>query len=172
VITNAIINVPGQVHLAQHADGQSVVVQWVSGSNSPQQLHYSTIKWTSQTGIPSSSSSSSNGSKAHKDIVHSVASSSLTYSQDMMCGEPANSFGFLDPGYLHTAVIPAGDVGHGKKLYYRYVGATECGCCGYSEVGAVGTTGMWVCCLMWVLVCLLPVLPSSKAAFQSSSKHS
>lgn len=114
VITNTIINSPGQVHLAQHADGQSVVVQWVSGSSSPQQLHYSTKAWTSQN-------TSSSGSKARNDFVRSVVSISLTYSQDMMCGEPANSFGFMHPGFLHTAVIPAGDVGHGRKLYYRCV---------------------------------------------------
>jgi hypothetical protein len=56
-----------------------------------------------------------------------VASSSMVYSRDMMCGEPADSFGFLDPGFLHTAAIPASEVGHGRKLYYRYVAATWCG---------------------------------------------
>jgi hypothetical protein len=53
--------------------------------------------------------------------VHSVASTSMTYTADMMCGVPANSFGFLDPGHLHTAVIPSSHVGHGKRLYYRWV---------------------------------------------------
>lgn len=124
LITNTIVDAPGQVHLAQHADGHSVVVQWVSGSSSPQQLHYSTTKWTKTTtkgrrSTPSSRTTTT--SSGSEDIVHSVASTSMTYTADMMCGVPANSFGFLDPGHLHTAVIPHSHVGHGKQLYYRCV---------------------------------------------------
>ena len=198
VITNAIPFAPGQVHLAQHADGQSIVVQWVSGSDAPQQLHYSTVNWrlqhtsSSSSSIPSTPSTSgspsnpshpsgssssdannpslstrqqqrrrnfvdsrvrwrgswhSSGSDASspstpgnpsnptkpnnpshpsstnrqlgRDFVHSVASSSVTYTAEMMCGQPASGFGFFEPGFVHSAAIPGRDVGHDRKLYYR-----------------------------------------------------
>jgi hypothetical protein len=43
----------------------------------------------------------------------------VTYTAEMMCGQPASGFGFLEPGFLHRAVIPGRDVGHDRKLYYR-----------------------------------------------------
>jgi hypothetical protein len=142
VISNSIPNTPGQIHLALHADGQSIVVQWVSGSRDPQQLQYSSAGTTSRTAQavqdeksqqysttsitwpPSGTSTrSSSGSSSSKDTqgpqIWTVASSSITYTSGMMCGVPAHSFGFLDPGYLHSAVIPAAHVGHQQQLHYR-----------------------------------------------------
>jgi dipeptidyl aminopeptidase/acylaminoacyl peptidase len=139
VISNSIANAPGQIHLALHADGQSIVVQWVSGSRDPQQLQYSRTGSTSRTAQavqdeasrqysgasikwpPSEAStrSSSSGKDKRQQQTRTVQSSSTTYTSDMMCGVPANSFGFLDPGYLHSAVIPAAHIGHQQQLHYR-----------------------------------------------------
>lgn len=123
VIENTILDAPGQVHLAQHADGHSVVVQWVSASEEPQQLEYSTAKWSlgrvSSTDSVGSSLASSTTVTASQSTVKCVSSSSHTYTADMMCDIPANSFGFLDPGHLHTAVLPADDVGYNQQLYFR-----------------------------------------------------
>lgn len=123
VIPNTIQRTPGQVHLALHRDGRSMVVQWVSSTNEPQQLEYSTTPWSPDSSSSSGRGSSSSNSASHKQQqqggIKSVSSSSRTYSAAMMCGVPANSFGFMDPGHLHTAVLPAGDVAPGQQLHYR-----------------------------------------------------
>lgn len=111
VMKNAIPNAPGQVHLALHADGRSIVVQWVSGSRTPQLLQYRPV---TQSGL-----TMQNIAKDAKAIV--LVSTSRTYNQGMMCGAPATTFGFITPGFLHAAVIPGGDMRHNQQLQYRWV---------------------------------------------------
>ena len=82
-IENTVWKAPSQIHLALHADGTSVVAQWISGSSSKQQLSY----WTQST-------------------RGTTQSSSITYTPDMMCGAPATSFGYISPGFIHRALIP------------------------------------------------------------------
>ncbi|KAF6260686.1 Metallo-dependent phosphatase-like protein [Scenedesmus sp. NREL 46B-D3] len=55
-----------------------------------------------------------------------VLSTVRSYDREMMCGEPATTFGFSHPGYMHTAVIPSTDAGYSRQLHYR-VGSPEVG---------------------------------------------
>jgi hypothetical protein len=122
VIKNTNPDVPGQVHLALHEDGSSVVVQWVSGSAVPQQLRYS----STAVHLADLSSASSTGSTPDRQYssttggAAAVLSTARSYDRGMMCGEPATTFGFMHPGYMHTAVIPGTDVGYNRLLHYRY----------------------------------------------------
>mmetsp|Transcript_8840 Transcript_8840/g.22248 ORF Transcript_8840/g.22248 Transcript_8840/m.22248 type:complete len:201 (+) Transcript_8840:1970-2572(+) len=43
-----------------------------------------------------------------------------TYRPSDMCGFPATSVGFIDPGYIHTVVMSHKLLQPGKRYYYRY----------------------------------------------------
>eukprot|EP00798_Chlamydomonas_sp_ICE-L_P027166 gene27165-2406_t len=58
--------------------------------------------------------------EAGADDWHHVLSSSVTYTVDQMCGYPADSEGWLDPGFIHTAVIAAEDLTPNQRFYYQY----------------------------------------------------
>jgi hypothetical protein len=127
VIKNTKPNLPGQVHLALHADGSSIVVQWVSGSAAPQQLQYSDSA-DHLTGDPSTSDAENKLAAAASHLYNSADSGALvvlctvrSYDRGMMCGEPATTFGFIHPGYMHNAVIPGRELGHNQRVHYRWV---------------------------------------------------
>uniref|UniRef100_A0A383W7I1 Purple acid phosphatase C-terminal domain-containing protein n=1 Tax=Tetradesmus obliquus TaxID=3088 RepID=A0A383W7I1_TETOB len=55
-----------------------------------------------------------------------VLSTVRSYDRGMMCGEPATTFGFIHPGYMHTAVMPGREIGYNRRVHYR-VGSPEVG---------------------------------------------
>ncbi|WIA33189.1 hypothetical protein OEZ86_006336 [Tetradesmus obliquus] len=134
VIKNTNPDAPGQIHLALHADGSSVVVQWVSGSAAPQQLQYSDAASHLTGGAPPLASNPVNTLAAATSHLYSGADSGAlmvlstvrSYDRGMMCGEPATTFGFIHPGYMHTAVIPGREIGYNRRVHYR-VGSPEVG---------------------------------------------
>jgi hypothetical protein len=117
VVANHIKDQPSQVHLALHADGSSMVVQWNSGSQAPQTVQYGTTPPSSSAmAWPTSQPGSSNGAAAGPATSES---SVLTYTADMMCGPPANGIGFLHPGHMHQALIPLAAFPPNTRVYYR-----------------------------------------------------
>jgi hypothetical protein len=132
VIQNTNPNLPGQVHLALHADGSSVVVQWVSGSPAPQQLLYgnTSVQFTNLSPAGSAGNTHARQYSSTTGGAAVVASTSRSYDRRMMCGDPATTFGFIHPGYMHTAVIPSADVGYNRLLHYRCetIATTATGC--------------------------------------------
>lgn len=97
IIKTAIASQPTQGHLALDFAGR-YVVQWISGSHD-QQL----VQW----GL------------SPKALVNAAISSAVTYHVSQMCGTPANGTGWLDPGWLHHAVIPS-IPGPGSRVWYRF----------------------------------------------------
>lgn len=74
------------------------MVQWVSGSRGPQG-----VQWGPAPGA----------------LRRAVPSSPVTYSAAQMCGAPANSTGWLDPGWQHRATISEMPP-PGSRLWYRF----------------------------------------------------
>jgi hypothetical protein len=95
-IANSISTAPSQVHLALHADGDSMVAQWISGSSMSQKLSF----WT-------------------KTLRGVTQSSSISYTSDMMCGAPATTFGYISPGYIHRALIPLKTLPPNTRVSYQ-----------------------------------------------------
>jgi hypothetical protein len=130
VIKNTNPSAPGQVHLALHADGSSIVVQWISGSAAPQLLQYSKtaahITSSSAAAYPDNAPNpaSEQQSAQHyggKDSGAMIVLSTVrSYDRNMMCGEPATTLGFIHPGYMHTAVIPGRELGYNRRMHYRW----------------------------------------------------
>ena len=74
-----------------------MLVQWTTrNSPSPE------VRWGSQPG----------------SYPYQAAASSLTYTQEDMCGPPANAQGWLDPGTFHKAVMTG--LQPGQRHYYIY----------------------------------------------------
>jgi hypothetical protein len=117
VITNHLKEQPSQVHLALHADGSSMVAQWNSGSQEPQTVQYNTLG----VGLPTRAA----GWQAAA-AVKQAASAVLTYTADMLCGKSASGAGWLDPGYMHQALIPLASFPPNTRVYYR-VGSPDVG---------------------------------------------
>jgi hypothetical protein len=147
VVKNTKINLPGQVHLALHADGSSVVVQWVSGSAAPQQLQYSSTAVHLADLSPAAGSTGTTHARQYSSTTTGAAvvvSTARSYDRGMLCGEPATTFGFIHPGYMHTAVIPGTDAGHNRRLHYRCdttaSAATGCRAC------VVNLAAVTACC--------------------------
>ena len=59
---------------------------------------------------------------------HRVYAETYTYTADDMCGGDAASFGWRDPGFLHTATLTVVD--HATKYFYIYGSEAS----GYSPV--------------------------------------
>lgn len=57
----------------------------------------------------------------------SVAATSFTYTRSQMCGSPATTIGFRDPGVFHTAVIKG--LAPSTRVYYVFGTSTD----GYSS---------------------------------------
>ncbi|MEW5301545.1 MAG: hypothetical protein WDW36_004400 [Sanguina aurantia] len=131
IIPNLISRQPTSGHLALHQDSRSVVVQWVSGSPDPQDVEFS--KTSSAPGSGTSSRafrSLAAGSSQHGLLSAGLASAEAgtlsvssrvsSYARRDMCGFPANSTGWLDPGFLHTAVLNASKLPPNTQFRYKY----------------------------------------------------
>lgn len=124
-----------------HPPHSSVVVQWTSGSSTSQ-----SVEWWPTTPLPSRPSRSLQASdldpahqmhaggsdsqtapqqaagdtEAHPHGGGSAASKTTTYAAADMCGAPATTFGWLDPGYQHLAVIPDALLTPNTRYSYRF----------------------------------------------------
>lgn len=47
-----------------------------------------------------------------------MSAATKTYNASSLCGAPANSTGFIDPGMLHTAVLS--NLSYNTRYYYQY----------------------------------------------------
>eukprot|EP00877_Chromochloris_zofingiensis_P010708 jgi/Chrzof1/5891/Cz16g19170.t1 len=97
VITVANPNEPLQGHLALTKDNREMLVQWTT-KNSSNPL----VKWGSQAA----------------NLDSSTPAQSHTYTKAEMCGAPANSVGWVDPGVMHVAKLTG--LTPGQMYYYRF----------------------------------------------------
>ena len=51
-------------------------------------------------------------------LTHTAAGSGFTYNRSSLCGAPANTDGWVDPGYLHRAVMTG--LKDSTRYYYKY----------------------------------------------------
>jgi len=78
-------NEPLQGHLANTDTWSSLRISWNNGENEGDQI----VKWGTQS----------------KHYTESTRANTSTYRKKDMCGPIANSFGWREPGYQHTAVM-------------------------------------------------------------------
>ena len=72
-------------------------VQWVTlNSQNPQ------VQWGTEPGL----------------YMQTTLAESHTYTRDEMCGPPATTIGWVDPGTMHTAVLRR--LEPGRRYYYIY----------------------------------------------------
>lgn len=84
VVTFADYNKPFQVHLALTNDLAFMKVMWVTlNASAP------SVTW----------------GQAGSEVSKTTSAVSATYTSDDLCGAPANSTGWRDPGLIHTAII-------------------------------------------------------------------
>uniref|UniRef100_A0A2P2JDZ5 Uncharacterized protein n=1 Tax=Rhizophora mucronata TaxID=61149 RepID=A0A2P2JDZ5_RHIMU len=74
-----------------------------------------TVTWTSGYGISDAEPFVEWGQKG--DSMHSPAVT-LTFSRRTMCGEPARTVGWRDPGFIHTSFL--------KDLWPNHVCVSPC----------------------------------------------
>lgn len=86
---------PTQVHLALTGRPSEVKVLWVSGP-----VGQPLIRWGA----------------GPQSLDREAPADSTTYTREDMCGAPANSTGWLDPGALHSVVL--GDLAPGRRYFY------------------------------------------------------
>lgn len=94
-----------QVHLTLTKSPNEIRVMWNGNSEDSSQHE---VKWGTQSGI----------------YPFNIQSESSTYSQYDMCGEPATTLGWKDPGKLHEAVLKHLKPG---QTYYYIVGSNNAG---------------------------------------------
>jgi len=98
IVTFANLNEPLQPHLALTEKLNEMRLQWTTGYGENPQY----VKWGNQ----------SNQYTAQQEAT------TFTYTESDMCGPPANSEGWKDPGLLHTAVMT--NLEPARKYYYRF----------------------------------------------------
>lgn len=57
------------------------------------------------------------------NLTRSIASTSVTYASRDLCGEPARTLGWWDPGNFHTAVLDLTGLAPGSTVFYGVVAA-------------------------------------------------
>ena len=80
-------DIPMQIHLAYSSDPTEMVVQWTTAQNSTQTLNYGLA------------ADNLNNTIGDDDVF------TTSYTADDMCGDPANSTGWHDPGFMQSAVV-------------------------------------------------------------------
>jgi len=93
-----------------------LAVQWTTrdkGTSAP------TVQWSTSS-IQDSSSTTISSSNIK---VNSATGVSTTYTRSEMCGPPANTTGWFDPGWFHYVIITG--LVPGKRYFYRYGGTFE-----------------------------------------------
>jgi hypothetical protein len=98
---NRITDLPSYGHLTIGEDPSSVVVQWISGSNLSQGVEYR-LAGESQ------------------EETFTAASSVVSYAKEELCGPPANSFGYIHPGFIHSATLTMNPTWSNSLVLYRY----------------------------------------------------
>lgn len=63
-----------------------------------------TLKWGTSSGV----------------YTHIVAANTTTYTRADMCGAPANTTGWRDPGLIHSALLQGVDKYASQRLYYIF----------------------------------------------------
>lgn len=51
-------------------------------------------------------------------LARTVSATTKTYNASSMCGSPANSTGYIDPGMLHSALLS--NLSYNTRYYYQY----------------------------------------------------
>eukprot|EP01025_Chloroclados_australasicus_P032526 TRINITY_DN32989_c0_g1_i2.p1 TRINITY_DN32989_c0_g1~~TRINITY_DN32989_c0_g1_i2.p1 ORF type:complete len:573 (-),score=57.61 TRINITY_DN32989_c0_g1_i2:445-2163(-) len=90
-------NEPVQGHISMTNDLSEMLVQWVT-KNSSNPI----VKWGTQSG----------------KYTESVSAKSVTYTRDQMCGAPATTVGYFDPGQMHYGIITG--LNPNSKYYYVF----------------------------------------------------
>lgn len=97
VITNAAPNAPEQGHLALTKNASEMLVQWTTKNASMPVAMWGT---------------------SADNLSNTVAAMSKTYNQSDMCGAPAATDGWVDPGMLHVAKLTG--LQPSTRYYYQY----------------------------------------------------
>ncbi|CAM9341268.1 unnamed protein product [Ectocarpus sp. 12 AP-2014] len=123
------------LHLALTSDMDSMRVSWVTGeaSQAPAVI-FREVAVGAQEGVTEIQVG------PWQEVT---AESSITYGREDMCGEPATSKGFHNPGLLHSAVLPGLIPGHPYEYKAGDSDAQEWGSSSYFYAPPVasGTTG-------------------------------
>ncbi|XP_015775723.1 PREDICTED: probable inactive purple acid phosphatase 2 [Acropora digitifera] len=90
------IYVPLQGHIALTGDPTQMRVMWVSGTDDIPVVHYG------KTSL----------------MFFKAEGSSKTYKKSHMCGPPASTNGFTDPGYIHDVLLT--DLSPSSQYFYSY----------------------------------------------------
>ncbi|XP_039116955.1 probable inactive purple acid phosphatase 1 [Dioscorea cayenensis subsp. rotundata] len=97
-VTFAYPKAPVYPRLAQGKSWNEMTVTWTSGYSIDEAIPF--VEWVPQGGAP----------------MHSPAGT-LTFSRSSMCGAPARTVGWRDPGYIHTSFLK--DLWPNMKYAYR-----------------------------------------------------
>lgn len=89
-------NEPTQIHLALSSDETAVRVMFVTRDPLRSQVRFG---------------------EDGDELGNTVDATSVTYSQIDMCDEPASSYGWRSPGYIHNVVM--GGLNPGSRYFYR-----------------------------------------------------
>lgn len=89
---------PRDGHLALTGDPTSMLVVWGSGHSDPT----ATLMW----GVEGS------------NAVNNVTAETYTYTADDLCGDPARTQGWREPGFFHKALIKG--LASGDNVWYQY----------------------------------------------------
>eukprot|EP00038_Savillea_parva_P010684 m.191993 g.191993 ORF g.191993 m.191993 type:complete len:702 (-) comp18535_c0_seq1:91-2196(-) len=97
-LTHASAGHPMHVRLARTDSPTTMRVSWTSAHNDT-----STVAWGT---VPT----------ALTTVEHAVSS---TYTPEDVCGEPARTLGWFDPGVFHTALLDVSRLSPGTSVYYQ-----------------------------------------------------
>lgn len=98
-ISNHCPNQPTGIRISLTGKPNEMAVQWTTRDKS----QLASVHWRVDDQIHS--------------FANQVVASSRTYTRADMCGPPANTTGWFDPGWLHYAVLS--NLPPGKRIYYR-----------------------------------------------------
>lgn len=101
-IVPARVNEPTQGHLSLTATPSEMAVQWTTRDKP---IDAPTVQW---------------GTVPGQYTFTSVSGITQSYTRAEMCGPPANTTGWLDPGKFHYAMMTG--LTPGQRYYYRYGG--------------------------------------------------
>nr|QOL01233.1 putative extracellular protein TR9_041a [Trebouxia lynnae] len=96
-LTLANPNMPLHGHLALTSIPTQMVVEWTTADPTTPVVMYGT---------------------SASSLTRTASATTKTYNASSMCGSPANSTGYIDPGMLHTATLS--NLSYNTRYYYQY----------------------------------------------------
>jgi len=102
-----------------HFEASCIIPAWQLTSCLPQ-CSQMMVEWTTaDVTTPVVMYGTTNGS-----LTMMVSATTKTYNASSMCGSPANSTGYIDPGMLHSALLS--NLSYNTRYYYQYGDMVSC----------------------------------------------